>query len=252
MWTCKRCGTENSTRVCKRCGYQYPERREKPLDASEAEEMVGRWYDFDDPGDEADAAAQERRMPVKYIIGCILAGLICIVAIVACVYLLFGNPFTPREDNQQAALVETPTISPSDTPTPEPTATPSATPTVTPLETPSPSATPSPTATPSATPASTTEAAWLEALVLEGRDRKYTKNELKDMSEYQLMILRNGMFALSGKRFSRNQKVIDFFSACDWYEPKYSADADVQAKMNDNQKANLNLIIEVEKDKGYR
>lgn len=255
MWTCKRCGTENSTGVCQRCGYQRPDRRERPLDDGDVEELVGRWYDYDEPDDE-ELAPERSRMPVKYIIGCIVAGLICVVAIVACVYLLFGNPFGPREGGQQAILADTPTVSalPSETPTIEPTASPAPTPeaTASPLATPSPSLTPSPTATPSATPASTKEADWLEALVLEGRERNYTRSELKNMSEYQLMILRNGMFALSGKRFSRNQKVIDFFSACDWYEPKYSEDADAQAKMNDYQKSNLNLIIEVEKDKGYR
>jgi hypothetical protein len=219
--------------------------------------MVGSWYDFDDPGDE-EAPAEKSRMSVKYIIGCIVAGLVCVVAIVACVYLLFGNPFAPPEGSPQANLVETPTVSPGAVPTEEPTASPSAEPSPTPAVTASPevtispSATPKPTATPRATPTAAPDAAALEALVLEGRERKYTRDELKNMSEYQLMILRNGMFALSGKRFSRNQKVIDFFSACDWYEPKYSADADVTAKMNDYQKANLNLIIEIEKDKGYR
>ncbi|MDO4573026.1 MAG: YARHG domain-containing protein [Clostridia bacterium] len=88
--------------------------------------------------------------------------------------------------------------------------------------------------------------------MLEGGERYYRQSELEDMSEYQLSILRNGMFALSGKRFSRNQAVIDFFEGCDWYTARYDEDEEVRERMNEYQQANLELIIQTEKDKGYR
>lgn len=92
----------------------------------------------------------------------------------------------------------------------------------------------------------------LEQLVLEGATRRYSRSELTDKSEYELSILRNGMFAISGKRFSKNREVIDYFNACSWYEPRYDSDSDARARMNDYQLDNLDLIISVERDKGYR
>lgn len=82
----------------------------------------------------------------------------------------------------------------------------------------------------------------LEKLVLEGNQRYYTEDDLADKSDYELSILRNGMFALSGKQFVKNQEVKKFFEACDWYSPDTTDDDVVRGRFNDYQIQNLELI----------
>ena len=89
----------------------------------------------------------------------------------------------------------------------------------------------------------------LEILVLDGEKRIYTDEELTNCSDYELMILRNGMYALSGRRFVKNQEVIAFFTACDWYVPDVEDDDIVYNRMNDFQKENLDRIRQVEKNR---
>ncbi|MCL2670698.1 MAG: zinc ribbon domain-containing protein [Clostridiales bacterium] len=112
-----------------------------------------------------------------------------------------------------------------------------------------PPATPVPVTPAPATPEPVNE---LEQLVLEGENRLYTREELIGKSAYELSILRNGMFALSGKIFSRNKEVKAFFEACDWYTPYSEDDGKVRAKFNTFQKANVDLILALERELGYR
>lgn len=94
--------------------------------------------------------------------------------------------------------------------------------------------------------------AELKQLILEGKDRYYSKDELMGKSQTELTMLRNGMFALSGKEFVKNMDVKAFFEGCDWYTPISSDDAVIESKINDFQKKNADLIVEVEKELGYR
>ena len=91
------------------------------------------------------------------------------------------------------------------------------------------------------------EVSFLESLILDGEKRIYTDEELINRSDYELMILRNGMYALSGKIFTKNQEVIDFFKNCTWYMPDEEDEDIVYDRMNDYQKGNLDKIIQVEK-----
>ena len=88
----------------------------------------------------------------------------------------------------------------------------------------------------------------LEELVLEGNQRYYTKDDLKDKTEYELSILRNGLYALSGKIFVKNQEVKDFFENCTWYKGDTEDDSIVKSRFNQYQEANLKMILEVEKN----
>ena len=89
----------------------------------------------------------------------------------------------------------------------------------------------------------------LDEFIFEGRTRNYSYDELKDLSEWELHIVRNGMFALSGKIFSSSQWCMEYFPTRSWYKPVAS---DVRDQMNDYQKDNANLIAEIEEKRGYR
>lgn len=133
---------------------------------------------------------------------------------------------------QETAQPALPTVAPTAVPTPTPTATP----------------TPTPTAKPTHTALTDAE---LEALVLEGKERDYSRSELKDLSRRELYILRNGMYAQSGLSF-RKDDLKTFFKGCDWYKPNTSDDEKVYKRFNSHQKENVETIIEIEKEKGYR
>lgn len=94
----------------------------------------------------------------------------------------------------------------------------------------------------------------LEEWVLEGKSRYYTHDELKKASKYELSILRNGMYALSGKKFTTNTEVKDFFEnqTSGWYSPNTTDEDVAKSRMNDYQYQNLQLIIKAEKELGYR
>lgn len=87
----------------------------------------------------------------------------------------------------------------------------------------------------------------LEQMVLDGNQRYYTKEELIICSDYELSILRNGLYALSGKRFTQNQEVINFFNNCDWYKPDTTDDGTVKSRWNNYQRSNLETIVRWEK-----
>ncbi|MGI6153784.1 MAG: DUF5050 domain-containing protein [Christensenellaceae bacterium] len=103
--------------------------------------------------------------------------------------------------------------------------------------------------TPTPHPQPTTE---LGELVFQGKERNYTRDELLNKSKYDLSILRNGMFALSGKEFVKNMEVKAFFEGCSWYAPDTSDDDVILSRFNNYQKSNIDLISEVEKELGYK
>lgn len=90
-----------------------------------------------------------------------------------------------------------------------------------------------------------------EMLILEGNERYYSMHELMGYSQTQLGYVRNGLYALSGKKFKKDQ-YIDYFNSKDWYYGYDESDESVIARMNDYQRANLELCIEYEQNMGWR
>ncbi|MDL2289443.1 YARHG domain-containing protein [Clostridia bacterium OttesenSCG-928-F22] len=86
----------------------------------------------------------------------------------------------------------------------------------------------------------------LNELILEGDKRYYTDNELYSLELAELRILRNGMYALSGKIFESND-LLDYFIEFSWYQPEQS---DVYDRLNEYQKGNITKIQQIEKEKG--
>ena len=100
-------------------------------------------------------------------------------------------------------------------------------------------------------PANEDEAYYQEIdnLIFQGEYRYYSYSELADKSEWELCIIRNGMFALSGKIFTGNVWCIDYFPSRSWYTPVKS---NVRDEMNDYQKENVRLITRIEEEYGWR
>ena len=92
----------------------------------------------------------------------------------------------------------------------------------------------------------------LAAFIYEGKDRYYTRDELIYRDENELAMIRNGMYALSGKIFERNMEAKEFFENCSWYEGTTASDSAAMSEFTYYQLQNLQLILYVEKDKGFR
>lgn len=84
--------------------------------------------------------------------------------------------------------------------------------------------------------------------VLPGSDsRLYTREELEGLSDWELYIARNEIFARHGRQFS-NADLVDYFEARPWYNGEYEpADFDSWFTPNEFEKANTDLILEVER-----
>ncbi len=77
----------------------------------------------------------------------------------------------------------------------------------------------------------------------------YTREELDGLSDWELYIARNEIFARHGRRFS-NADLVSYFEAQPWYTGEYEpADFDDWFTPNEFEKANIDLILEVERDR---
>lgn len=104
---------------------------------------------------------------------------------------------------------------------------------------------PAPVFTP---PAPTPRTQTLADFIYEGKSRVYAYNELALFTQDEAALIRNGMYALSGKIFTKDENK-KFFSSCWWYTP---VSTNVDSSLNNYQKANIALIVQFEKDQGWR
>ena len=88
----------------------------------------------------------------------------------------------------------------------------------------------------------------MEQLILEGYNRYLEYWEIDGLSQSEVSLVRNGMYALSGKIFEKavNQ---DYFSSRSWYTPVAEH---VTEQLNSAQRANVTLCVEYEKAMGWR
>lgn len=87
--------------------------------------------------------------------------------------------------------------------------------------------------------------------VLPGSDsRYYSTSELNDLSNYELYLARNEIFARHGREF-KNQDLRDYFGSMSWYVPKYSGDEfDSMDLLNDYEKKNADTMLSIEQKRG--
>ena len=90
-----------------------------------------------------------------------------------------------------------------------------------------------------------------EFVLPESNARYYSEDELGGLSNWDLYIARNEIYARLGRGF-KNDDLVDYFHGCTWYEERYSPE-DFESrgpKLNDYEKANANMILSVEKARG--
>lgn len=77
--------------------------------------------------------------------------------------------------------------------------------------------------------------------------RYYTQAELESLSDHDLYLARNEIYARHGRGF-KNQDLVEWFSSKDWYVQRYTpAEFDaLPDQRNEYERANSDLIIEIE------
>lgn len=88
--------------------------------------------------------------------------------------------------------------------------------------------------------------------VLPGSDMRYvSKEELKDFTAEQCRLARNELYARHGRIFD-DEFLQTYFSSKDWYSPSIATADFKESMLNEYEIANRDLIVEYEKERGYR
>ncbi len=80
--------------------------------------------------------------------------------------------------------------------------------------------------------------------------RLYTAGELESLSDWELEIARNEIYARHGREFS-NEALREYFEGQPWYEPRYSAEEfdALDGVLNQTEVANAELILSIEQSR---
>ena len=103
--------------------------------------------------------------------------------------------------------------------------------------------------------------AWKDALmnkvvfqeyILEGSDSRYIlKSELQGFTAEQCRLARNEIYARHGRKFD-DESLQNYFNLKNWYIPTVASDEFEESMLNSYELANRDLIVEYEKECGYR
>lgn len=92
-----------------------------------------------------------------------------------------------------------------------------------------------------------------EYILPESNTRYYTREELEPLSNWELWMARNEIYARNGRMFD-NEEAQDYFNSKSWYEGRYTPyefdKGGVPKVYNDYERANRDLIIEIETERG--
>lgn len=80
--------------------------------------------------------------------------------------------------------------------------------------------------------------------------RLYAADELESLSDWELEIARNEIYARHGREFS-NEALREYFEGQSWYEPRYSAEEfdALDGVLNQTEVANAELILSIEQSR---
>lgn len=81
--------------------------------------------------------------------------------------------------------------------------------------------------------------------------RNLTKADLEGLSAEECKIARNEIYARHGRKFD-DEGLQSYFDSCDWYQGTVEPGDFQESSLSETEIANRNLIIEYEKEKGYR
>jgi hypothetical protein len=82
--------------------------------------------------------------------------------------------------------------------------------------------------------------------------RLLTKTEVSSLSEFEMLVARNEIYARYGREF-KTQGLADHFSSKSWYVKKYTAEEfdSMPSPLNSTELTNISTIQEVETENGY-
>lgn len=84
----------------------------------------------------------------------------------------------------------------------------------------------------------------------ESDTRYYSESELSALTDYELYLARNEIYARHGREF-KNQDLQNYFKNKDWYTGRYSPDSfDSIVTLNDFEKKNADAMLAIEKRRG--
>ena len=102
----------------------------------------------------------------------------------------------------------------------------------------------------SSTSSNTSSSSLASYILPEGNSRYYSSSELESMTDKELYLARNEIFARHGREF-KNQDLRDYFGSMSWYVPKYSSDEfDSMDLLNDYEKKNADTMLSIEQKRG--
>ena len=97
-----------------------------------------------------------------------------------------------------------------------------------------------------------TEAESQDYILPDSATHLYTTSELEHLSDWELYIARNEIYARHGREF-QTATLQDYFNGQSWYEPRYSpSDFDAQSDtlLNETERKNASTILALEQSRG--
>lgn len=88
-------------------------------------------------------------------------------------------------------------------------------------------------------------------MLSDSASRTYSKSELKKLSDYELFIARNEIYARHGRIF-QSEELKDYFGSKSWYKGTVAASDFNESVLNAEEKANATLIREIEESRGSK
>lgn len=171
----------------------------------------------------------------------LIAMIAIVLALLVVTFLAFTGKLGPHDDEPEPVAaatmtpeLETPETVPTTAPTAEVTAEPTAEPTPTPVLTPTP--------TPEPTPTGGTY------ILPDSNSRVLSEAELEGLSERELMLARNEIFARHGFIFT-TQWIQGYFLTQGWYRGTTPASQFDSSVFNSYERANVDLILRIEAER---
>lgn len=95
----------------------------------------------------------------------------------------------------------------------------------------------------------TVDADQSDYILPESASRAYSESELSSMSDYELYLARNEIYARHGRRF-KNEDLQSYFGSKSWYNPSVDPGDFDQSVFNEAERANIKTIKGIEKSRG--
>ncbi len=88
----------------------------------------------------------------------------------------------------------------------------------------------------------------IDNFIFHDSDSRYLQeSELNTLSEEEVLIALNEIYARRGYKFTTNDFLIDHFNKCSWYKGKYTNQNKLYKKFNKYEKANVQMLVAYEK-----